>query len=99
METKKAKYHITITDNETGKTCLDQDTAVIIGAVDAGEPGVRALALCNCNDEELYATLAVAQIQVNHIMSCKPKAHMRRLKRIIRKHSAERLADFLKTIH
>ena len=32
METKKARYHITITDNETGKIEHDADACVIIGA-------------------------------------------------------------------
>lgn len=37
METKKARYHITITDNETGKIEHDADACVIICACKEGD--------------------------------------------------------------
>jgi len=47
-ETKK-KFHITLTDNETGETLIDSDTSAIIGAFDLGEGNTGSLYALACN--------------------------------------------------
>ena len=55
--TKKMRFHITITDNETGETHLDSDSPVIIGGI-GDEKGVNELVLAACDP----ATLAQAAL-------------------------------------
>ena len=58
METeKKLKYHITLTNNETGEVLMDHDTSAIIGAVQG--PGDDAQGICaiSCSSLELFKTI------------------------------------------
>lgn len=54
------KWHITITENETGNTTLDIDTNAIIAAIDENE-GTRALCMTRCDPITLAAALHSAQ--------------------------------------
>lgn len=61
METeKKRKYHITLTNNETGEVFMDHDTSAILGAVQG--PGDDAQGICaiDCNSLELFKTTNMA---------------------------------------
>lgn len=56
-ETKK-KYHITVTDNETGETFIDCDTSAIIGAFDKDENDTGSLFALACTGDVTACTIA-----------------------------------------
>ena len=58
MENERKKFHITITDNETGEVEVDTDAAAIIGAYDAGTRGTASISYTECNGIVLSCTLA-----------------------------------------
>ena len=47
-QNKDKRYHILITDNETGNTLVDSETSCIIGSYDVGDNGSMCLAYTNC---------------------------------------------------
>lgn len=49
----KKKYHITITDNETGATLTDADAKAIMGAISLGEGITEAICCTHCNTADL----------------------------------------------
>lgn len=55
-ETKK-RYHITITDNETGEIKCDSDSAAIIGAYDTDNNATACLCSLACDGMVLSATI------------------------------------------
>lgn len=68
MENSKKKFHITLTNNETGNV-FDADSDCIIGSVVTGK-GARSFSLCSCTSLELlkgiYAVLdAVEYLRKN----------------------------------
>lgn len=54
------KFHITITNNDTGEAIHDHDTNAIIGAVALDET-VRGITLANCTAVEMANTISAAQ--------------------------------------
>ena len=58
------KFHITIKDNETGKTLHDLDTAAIVGGIESGD-GVTVLGLTRCKQSDLVYTVAFAKLAVH----------------------------------
>ena len=73
METeKKLKYHITLTNNETGEVFMDHDTSAIIGA--AQGPGADAQGICaiNCSGFELFQTLSMAIGALEEVRTLNP---------------------------
>ncbi|MBR5865745.1 MAG: hypothetical protein IKY89_05680 [Alistipes sp.] len=56
MESNKMKFHITITDNETGETLHDSDTIAIIGVFHDGEEA-HGIGYTLCNPLRLAHTL------------------------------------------
>lgn len=63
------KFHITITDNETGETIVDQDTKAIIGAFDSDEDSTAGMGFTHCNATELLATATGAKKVANKLMN------------------------------
>lgn len=63
------KFHITITDNETGETIVDQDTKAIIGAIDGSEDVTSAMGFTHCNVIELLATATAAKKTADKLLN------------------------------
>lgn len=66
------KFHITITDNETGETLVNLDTCAIIGAMDEGDLGTSMIDYEECNSICLAATITGAQVVANRAMKDLP---------------------------
>ncbi len=69
-ENKDLRFHITITDKETGETLHDSDANVIIGAYGDGEE-TCALANTHCSLKDMSIAVlatnnAIAQLKANH---------------------------------
>ena len=82
------KYHITITDNETGETRVDQDTCCIIVACDNG-PKTRAGAFTDCNSIDLASTVAGALGIAYHLLKQLPRSLRRKTKKLAREAARE----------
>ena len=54
------KFHITITDNETGKTIHESDTNAILAGIHT-EEGADAIVLTDCNIQGLLSTIHSAK--------------------------------------
>lgn len=65
------KYHITITDNETGEILHDHDTNLVIGAIGV-EDGVNSLCITNCSGLRLLTGLVAAKKAVHKIEQGEP---------------------------
>jgi len=70
-ETKK-KFHITLTDNETGETLIDSDTSAIIGAFDLGEGNTGSLYALACNGLIKVCTIAGAMATLERVRKDDP---------------------------
>lgn len=68
---KNLKFHITITNNETGETLNDCDTATIIGAY-ATEGGVQCLGMTDSDPYTLAETVNGAKDIVKTIYTHHP---------------------------
>ena len=66
-----SKFHITITNNETGEILHDNDTAAIIGAY-AFANGAYAIGLTACNGITLMATINTAEHVVKRLLEEHP---------------------------
>lgn len=66
------KFHITITDNETGKTLHDCDTGAIIGAFQESEDVTAAIGLTNCDALTLLQTVNAAKRAADKILEDDP---------------------------
>lgn len=75
MEDKKMKFHITITDNETGETLKDSDACCIIGAFNQGEY-TAGMAITCCTAPDLAITINGAEDAINHIKSEHPELEL-----------------------
>lgn len=53
------RFHITVTDNETGEVWADVDTGVIVAAIDVGG-NVQGLDLCESTNRNHVAALLTA---------------------------------------
>lgn len=91
------KFHITITENETGKTLIDTDTAAIIGAHDHDDLGTAVFSFTGCNSSTLAATCAAAKKAANKTALKLPKNIRRmidRLSKITRKEAKQWRAQY-----
>lgn len=75
MEEKKMKFHITITDNETGETLKDRDACCIIGACNVGEY-TEGMALVHCSAPDLANAINGAEKSINHMKSEHPELEL-----------------------
>jgi hypothetical protein len=82
------KFHITIINNETGKTLVDQDTGCIIGACDAGE-GTRCMSFAGCAFREKLTTAAGALDMAEATLREAPKPIQRALRKVVKKGARE----------
>lgn len=73
--TKKMKFHITITDNETGKTLHDADACAILGAINEGE-NTACVCMTNCGPFGLVSTLKGLKRAQDEIISKHPELDM-----------------------
>lgn len=78
------KFHIEITNNETGETLTSLDTCAIIGAIDAGGPNTKIIGLIDCNSVCLAATVAGAQRVVNQIIKKLPITLRWQIKKLLK---------------
>jgi hypothetical protein len=78
------KYHIIITNNETGQVLADTDTDAIIGAFTEGE-GTRSVCYTNCDMAELAAMLTGALQITNKHMADLPRWLQRMIKKTSKK--------------
>lgn len=69
---KQKKFHLVITDNETGETHIDCDTKCIIGAFEDGNRS-GSLAIAACNAIELAGSISAARGVIKRVLSEKPK--------------------------
>lgn len=65
MEDKKMKFHIAITDNETGEK-KEYNTCAFIGAI-CEDGYVTILNRLNCGAEELVHTVAALDEHIEHL--------------------------------
>lgn len=60
------RFHITITDNETGETIYDTDTTAIIGGFENGDK-TNTLVFTDCDFVDIACTLTAAKQAINAI--------------------------------
>ena len=65
-------FHITITDNETGRVIQEADTCAIIGGYTIDD-GATGMAVVHCNDIELAHALNAAEAAVAATYQKKPE--------------------------
>lgn len=65
------KFHITITENETGKTQLDIDTDAIVAGIDEGD-GTRLFHAAKCPCSAHAATLAIVLDSIKEVREANP---------------------------
>ena len=75
------KFHLTITNNETGEIERELDTNAIIGSADDGD-GTAIFCYTRCGLVELAATCAGALDAADHGMKDMPKPLLRKIKKI-----------------
>lgn len=68
------KFHITITDNETGETLKEADACAIIGACDEGEH-TACIVLSKCGPMDLLNTLRGASNAIDRCLEDEPILH------------------------
>lgn len=66
-----AKFHIVITDNETGETLKDADACAIIGACNEGEYSA-GIVLSECNTIDLLHALRAASASIDKCLEGEP---------------------------
>ena len=71
-DTKKMKFRITITDNETGETLYDTDAKAIIAAVNEG-PKTASLGMFDCDPFGVADTLNGAETALQTIYTDHPE--------------------------
>lgn len=72
MEEKKMKFHITITNNETGETLEDADACAILASINIGDK-VSSLQAVSCGPEDYARTLGSAEGIVRAVRSKHPE--------------------------
>ena len=76
MEKEKMKFHITITNNETGETLCNADAGVIIAAIEEGEGKVRQFAACEGSPVALGSTILSAEELVKNLYNRHPELEL-----------------------
>lgn len=75
MENKKMKFHITVTDNETGETLKDSDACCIIGACTEGEH-TEVLVAIHCTATDLANAINSTEEAVAHVKREHPELEL-----------------------
>ena len=71
------KFHITITNNETGEVVHDMDTGAIIGAIGGAEDeGAYSIGLTACNLMDLATAVASAKKAVDILLEKNPAVRL-----------------------
>lgn len=67
-DTKKMRFHISITDNETGEVLLDSDACAIIGGVNTGKSTIDISVVC-CDTFDVVRALVTTEevVKQNYI--------------------------------
>lgn len=84
------KFHITITDNETGVTLKEADACAIIGACNEGEH-TASIVLSQCDTLDLLHTLRGASAAIDTCLKDEPI--LRALYEVTKKMSLEKAED------
>lgn len=79
------KYHITITNNETGEIGVDLNTNALIAAIDEPTGGTRAICLAECSMATLAAALATVMQLANDRVAALPRPIRRKVKQLSKK--------------
>ena len=66
------KFHIKITDNETGEVIQEIDTCAIIGGY-ATEDGAVGTALAHCNSRNHAKAIHAAETAINNVYNRNPE--------------------------
>lgn len=66
------KFHIKITDNETGEVLQEADTCAIVGGY-VNEEGSVGMALIHCNTLEHAKAIHAAEASINQMYSRRPE--------------------------
>ena len=72
MDEKKMKFHITITNNETGETIHDTDACAILASINVGST-TREVQAVACGPEEFAKALNGAESIVRHVRDRYPE--------------------------
>ena len=76
------KFHITITDNETGKVIHDVDVNAIVGGISISDTDVHGLAIARCNELDLAKAVLAAENATKNIKK-KKGAKFKRFVRVL----------------
>lgn len=79
------KFHITITDNETGETIISEDAVAIICAAGNDKGQVSEIVQAYCSTAPLLATAAAAITAARRAVEDKPRKHRRKVERVAKK--------------
>lgn len=66
-----AKFHVTITDNETGEVIHDADSGAIIAGIDAGD-GTVSIGKASCDSFSLAAAILCAKKAIDACLEGDP---------------------------
>lgn len=55
------KFNIVITNNETGETVLNENTNIIVGAINNGDGRAKGFSLCEGNATDIAATIGASR--------------------------------------
>lgn len=75
-EEKKAAFHITIRDNETGEVTHDCDSDVIIGAFDVGGERTNGVAMTKADANKILNVVMGARNSIDSLLKANPKLLM-----------------------
>ena len=67
---KDLKFHLTITDKETGKTVRDLDVGAVIGGILTAD-NTQGIILTGCNNFDLARTIIAAESSVSKVREMK----------------------------
>lgn len=84
------KFHITITDNETGETLKEADACAILGAY-RGDEYTASIVLSQCRTLDLLSTLRGASAAIDRCLEDEPL--LRALYEVTKKLSLEKAED------
>lgn len=71
-DTKKMKFHVTITDNETGEALYDRDACAVLASINSGDGVIMHESLA-CNSLDFAFTLNTAQNLVRKVVNEHPE--------------------------
>ena len=76
-EDKELRFHITITDNQTGETMIDEDACAIVGGVTVSTGHSKTIGLTACGPFEIAEALVNAEEVVSALYAINPAEIMR----------------------